>query len=145
MLLCIYDKISLDGLFAFHVLCYVLGYHGNNSRVMGRDYRVIRKLYSEYMGTWDSPGSLTCCLQAWVTNTCSMECSTFWSKCGENSYSISLSAAFIVGFENDVYNIHEAVGFQRVCVSLSGDLDDTNASITVTSSTDGATAEGDSL
>lgn len=41
-----------------------------------------------------------------------------------------------------MYNIHEAVGFQAVCVSLSGDLDDTNVTITVMSSTDGATAQG---
>lgn len=41
-----------------------------------------------------------------------------------------------------MYNIHEAVGFQAVCISLSGDLDGTNVTITVMSSTDGATAQG---
>ena len=52
------------------------------------------------------------------------------------------SAAFTVGFELGVYNIHEAVGFQAVCISLSGDLDGTNVTISVMSSTDGATAQG---
>lgn len=41
-----------------------------------------------------------------------------------------------------MYNIHEAVGFQAVCISLSGDLDGTNVTISVTSSTNGATAQG---
>ena len=42
----------------------------------------------------------------------------------------------------DIYNVHEAVGFQTVCVSLSGDLDGSNVSLSVTSSTEGATAQG---
>lgn len=52
------------------------------------------------------------------------------------------SSAFSVGFELGVYNIHEAVGFQTVCISLSGDLDGSNVTITVMSSIDGATALG---
>ena len=52
----------------------------------------------------------------------------------------------MVGFEVGVYNIHEAVGLQTVCVTLSGDLDGSSVSITVNSSTNGATAQGkDSL
>ena len=59
-----------------------------------------------------------------------------------DSYNNVYFAAFTVGFELGVYNIHEAVGFQAVCISLSGDLDGINATITVMSSTDGATAQG---
>lgn len=43
------------------------------------------------------------------------------------------------------YNIHEAVGVQTVCVTLSGDLDGTNVSISMSSSSDEATAQGITL
>ena len=50
--------------------------------------------------------------------------------------------AFTAGFEVGVYNVHEAVGIQTVCVTLSGELDGSNVTIAVTSSTEGATAQG---
>ena len=50
--------------------------------------------------------------------------------------------AFTAGFQVGVYDVNEVVGVQRVCVSLSGELDGSNVILRVTSSSDGATAQG---